>query len=112
MYHIWPFLDEKNLYLRTNFFFVTPFLLSSYFHTLPITLLLQILGGRIHGTDTWAVPHLKFWGDRPQVSAHGGIYSSWPIPLFPVQLSFFCFLVSFFCCAVPPSFHFEIVRAH
>jgi len=24
----------------------------------------------IGGTDAWAVPHLKFWGDRPQVSAH------------------------------------------
>src|SRR6218665_3766167 len=32
----------------------------------------------IRGTDTWAVPHLKLWGDRPRsppyVSAHGCAY--------------------------------------
>src|SRR6218665_2443311 len=50
------------------------FLLTSYFHTHPITLLLEILGGRIHGPS----PHLKLWGDRPlqspYVSAHGCAY--------------------------------------
>ena len=38
---------EKPLF-KNKFFFVTPFLLSSYFHTLPITLLLEILGARMH----------------------------------------------------------------
>src|SRR6218665_3777540 len=38
------------------------FLLCSYFHAHPTTLLLQILGGPMHGPS----PHLKFfWGDRP-----------------------------------------------
>jgi len=37
-------------------------LFISYFHANPVTLLLEILGER---TDTWAVPYLKFWGDRP-----------------------------------------------
>jgi len=43
---------------------MTPFLVSSYFATHPITLLLEILGGRMH----WPSPHLKFWRDRPHKS--------------------------------------------
>src|SRR6218665_4048398 len=39
----------KNLYFRTKHSFMTPFLVSSYFTTHPITVLLQILGGRMHG---------------------------------------------------------------
>jgi len=42
---------------------MTPFLLCSYFPTHPTTLLLKILGGRMHGPS----PHLKFFGDRPPV---------------------------------------------
>src|SRR6218665_827779 len=38
----------------------TMFLLCSYFRAHPTTLLLKIFGG----TDAWAVPHLKFLGDR------------------------------------------------
>jgi len=49
-------------YFRTKNSFVTTFLLSSYFHTHPITLLLETLGG----TDALAVPHLKFWRTVPQ----------------------------------------------
>src|SRR6218665_1639422 len=37
------------------------FSLCSYFHAHPTTLLLQILGGPMHGPS----PHLKFWGGRP-----------------------------------------------
>ena len=37
------------------------FLLCSYFRAHPTTLLLKILGGRMHGPS----PHLKFWGERP-----------------------------------------------
>src|SRR6218665_299133 len=37
------------------------FLLDSYFHAHPTTLLLKILGGPMHGPS----PHLKLWGDRP-----------------------------------------------
>src|SRR6218665_4203244 len=51
----------KNLYFRKKNSFMTPFLHSLYFHTHPITLLLEILRGRMHGPS----PHLKFWGDRP-----------------------------------------------
>src|SRR6218665_3021760 len=38
-----------------------PFLLFSYFRTHPTTLLLKILGGRMHGPS----PHLKLWGGPP-----------------------------------------------
>src|SRR6218665_1912801 len=41
----------------------TPFLLFSYFPAHPTTLLLKILGGRMHGSS----PHLKVLGDRPPV---------------------------------------------
>ena len=43
-----PFFMRKTSILQKNSF-LTPFLLNTYFHTHPITLLLQILGGRIHG---------------------------------------------------------------
>jgi len=45
------FLYEKPLFqnFRTKNSFMTPFLLSSYFHTQLITLLHEILGGRMHG---------------------------------------------------------------
>ena len=54
----------KNLYFRTKNSFMTPFLLSSYFHTHPIiTLLLEILGGGCIGHH----PLLKFLkGTVPQ----------------------------------------------
>src|SRR6218665_373278 len=42
-----PFLTRK-----------TPFFLFSYFRAHPPTLLLKILGGRMHGPS----PHLKLWG--------------------------------------------------
>src|SRR6218665_4091533 len=57
-----PFLYEKALFQKKKSF-MTPFLFSLYFYTHPITLLLEILGGRMHGP----FPHLKFWGDRPPV---------------------------------------------
>src|SRR6218665_306079 len=54
------FLDEKHLYFRKNSSSHL-FLLSSYFHTHPVTLLPQILGGRMHGPS----PRLTFWGNGP-----------------------------------------------
>src|SRR6218665_1288503 len=51
---------RNDLYFRRTNSLVTPFLLSSYFHALPITLLLQILGGRIDGPS---IPQIL--GDRP-----------------------------------------------
>src|SRR6218665_3492196 len=39
----------KNLYFLTKHSFMTTFLVGSYFATHPITLLLKILGGRMHG---------------------------------------------------------------
>src|SRR6218665_869607 len=39
-------------------------LFCSYFRAHPTTLLLKILGGRMHGLS----PHLKFWGIVPPVS--------------------------------------------
>src|SRR6218665_3122472 len=53
----------KNLYFRTQNSFMTPFLLSSYFHTHPLTLLLEILGERMHGH-----PPQIFLGAVPPVS--------------------------------------------
>ena len=50
-----PFLDEK-----PQKFLHATFLVSSYFTTHPITLLLEILGGRMHGPS----PNLHF-GGRP-----------------------------------------------
>src|SRR6218665_738075 len=61
----------KNLYFKRKNSFMKTFLLSSYFHTHPITLFLEILGRRMHGPS----PHLKFLAGRPPapryVSAHG-----------------------------------------
>src|SRR6218665_1116796 len=42
---------------------MTAFLLKSYVRTHPITLLLKILRGRIHGPS----PHLKSWRERPLI---------------------------------------------
>src|SRR6218665_2338856 len=47
-----PFLTRK-----------TPFLLCSHFRAHPTTLLLKILGGRMHGPS----PHLTFLGTVPPV---------------------------------------------
>src|SRR6218665_959767 len=54
------FFLKKNLYFINKFPTLHIFLVSWYFATHPITLLLEILG-----TIAWAVPHLKFLGDRP-----------------------------------------------
>src|SRR6218665_1646677 len=51
-----PFLTRK-----------TPFLLCSYFCAHPTTLLLKILGGRMHGPS----PHLKFGGGPSSQSTLG-----------------------------------------
>src|SRR6218665_1748181 len=51
-----PFLTRKTTISEKNSF-MTPFLLCSYFHAHPTTLLLKILGGRMHGLS----PHLKFF---------------------------------------------------
>src|SRR6218665_3006695 len=55
----------KILYFRTINSSMTPFLVSSYFATHPITLLLEIFGG----PDAWDVPSPQILGgDRPPVS--------------------------------------------
>jgi len=54
----------KNLYFRTKNSFITPFLLSSYFHTHPITLLLEILGEPMHRPSP---PPRMFEGTVPPV---------------------------------------------
>src|SRR6218665_1538070 len=63
MTHLCPFLHQKSLYFKKflddTFFYSC----SSYFRVHPTTLLLKILGGRMHGPS----PHLKFLGDRPPV---------------------------------------------
>ena len=53
----WPLFQNKKI-IHVTFFS------TSYLPAHPITLLLQILGGRMH----WPSPHLKFWRDRPSVS--------------------------------------------
>src|SRR6218665_3562325 len=58
-----PFLYEKALFQKKKSF-MTPFLFSLYFHTHPITLLLDILGGRMHGP----FPTKNFGGTVPQSS--------------------------------------------
>src|SRR6218665_515465 len=63
---------------------MTPFLLCSYFRAHPTTLLLKILGGRMHGP-----PHLKFLGGpSPQVSACAPVPYNPPLtslPFLPLQ---------------------------
>jgi len=59
-YCIWPFLHKKNHYFRKEFRDDTFFLLCSYFRAHPTTLLLKILGGRMHGPSP---PQIL--GDRP-----------------------------------------------
>jgi len=65
IYNIYgSFLYEKPLFRKKvqKFLHDTFLKLSSYFHTHPITLLLEILGGRMHGPSS----HLKFlWGTVP-----------------------------------------------
>src|SRR6218665_4057737 len=51
-----PFFTRKTAISEKNSW-ITPF------STLLTTLLLEILGGRMHGLS----PHLKRWGDRPTV---------------------------------------------
>src|SRR6218665_1771346 len=46
---ILPFLHKKNHYFRKEFLDDTFLKLCSYFHAHPTTLLLEILGGRMHG---------------------------------------------------------------
>src|SRR6218665_2720932 len=65
-----------NHYLRKEFLYDTFFLLCSYFRAHPATLLLKILGGRMHGPS----PHLKFWGDRP------------PVPLGLLPCAYMCYM--------------------
>src|SRR6218665_3396689 len=55
---------EESLFQNKKFINHTFFLLSSYFHTHPITLLLEILGGRIHGPCSTS----NFEGPSPQFS--------------------------------------------
>src|SRR6218665_3923408 len=62
MSHMTLSSQEQPQFQKKNSF-TTPFLLCSYFRAHPTTLLLKILGGRMHGTS----PHLKLWGDRPPV---------------------------------------------
>ena len=53
--------QEQPLFLK-KFLCDTFFLLCLYFRAYPTTLLLKILGGRMHGR-----PPPQIWGDRPPV---------------------------------------------
>src|SRR6218665_202523 len=55
------FSSPKLLIPTPKFLLMTFFLLSAYFASHPITVILKILGK----TDAWAVPHLKVWGTVP-----------------------------------------------
>src|SRR6218665_1199746 len=82
----------KTLYFRTKHSFMTPFLVSSYFATHPITRLLKILGGRMHGPSpssnlhiwlqhTHAHPYTQTHTHTPQsMSTHQGFrVESWSL---------------------------------
>jgi len=76
----------KNLYFRTNNFFMIIFLLSSYFHMHPITLLLEILGGRMHGLsppqilgDRLPVPPKSPPMDLMTIEAFSSINGKWKL---------------------------------
>jgi len=58
-YIILPFSWRKTYFRKKSF--IAPFLVSSYFATHPITLLLEILGGRMHGPS----PTSNFLGTSP-----------------------------------------------
>src|SRR6218665_2281715 len=57
-----PFLTRTTAISENNSFTTPFFLLCSYFRAHPTTLLLKILGARMHGPS----PTSNFWGDRPQ----------------------------------------------
>src|SRR6218665_1515828 len=75
-----PFLAEKPLFQKETFLHNTFFLLSSYFATHPITLLLEILGRRMHGPS----PPPQILGDRPPA----------PLSLRPWSMSCVCLSVA------------------
>ena len=52
-----PFFTTKTTISKKNSL-TTPFFYS-------VRTLMRITSQNIGGTDAWAVPHLKFWGDRP-----------------------------------------------
>jgi len=58
---IWPFPHKNNNHCFRKEFLYDTFLLCSYFRARPTTLLLKILGGRMHGPS----PTSNFVGDRP-----------------------------------------------
>ena len=61
IYHIiMTLFFRKNLYFAKKLLRLTFFLTTSHFPAHPITQLLQILGGRMHGPS----PNFKLWGDR------------------------------------------------
>ena len=78
----------KYLDIRTKHSFLIPFLISLYFATHPITLLLEILGGRMHGPsppqwlgDCPPVPlSLRPWSARKPLSIE--VCISWVLTVF------------------------------
>src|SRR6218665_1942131 len=63
-----PFFTRKTSISEQKNSLMTPFLFSFYFHTHPITLLLEILGGRMHRPS----PTFNFEGDRTHGRPPGG----------------------------------------
>src|SRR6218665_1995698 len=73
IWYIWPFSDEKNsfldersLHFRTKNSLITPLFTQfvlSHASSRPNT-----TSRNIGGTDTWAVPHLKFWEGPSPIS--------------------------------------------
>src|SRR6218665_2092020 len=62
------FLNDN--FFRKNFSFSRPKFLMTFFSHRPgfsvfLCLLYNTTSLNIGGTNAWAVPHLKFWGDRP-----------------------------------------------
>ena len=61
------FSQEQPLYISEKNFFMTPFFTLFELSRASDDATSQNIGG----TDAWAVPHLKFGGDRPQKSPLG-----------------------------------------
>src|SRR6218665_949963 len=58
-----PFLHQKNHYFRKEF------LDKTFFYSVrTFARIRQHYFSKYWGTNAWAVPHLKFWGDRPPSS--------------------------------------------
>src|SRR6218665_2297573 len=100
-------LQEKPLFQNNKFLDDTcMFLLTLYFHTHPLTLLLEILRGRIHGPSPH--PNLKLWGPFPYSSAYSCAYEIQIPQMTPTIL---CYVPQSFERLVPTTPSFQ-TRTH